>query len=52
MRRLKKVLKQEDGVTVVEYAVLLVLIILALLLSIGIFSGNLGSLYESFANAF
>ena len=52
MQRLRQLLRNEDGVTVVEYAVLVTLIILALLIAIGVFSGNLGDLYESFASAF
>lgn len=52
MRHLKMFLKQEDGVTVVEYAVLVAFIILALLGVIGAFSGTLQELWASFTGAF
>lgn len=52
MRRLKMFLKREEGVTVVEYAVLVTLIILALLGAIGTFSGTLQELWSSFTGAF
>lgn len=55
MKELTQILKnfwtEEEGVTVVEYAVLVALIIIALLVAIGVLTGGISSLFTEAGDA-
>ena len=49
MERLKRFLKDEDGVTAIEYGLIAALIAVAIITAVGLIGGNLSTLFNYIA---
>lgn len=50
MERLKRFLKDEDGVTAIEYGLIAALIAVAIIAAVGLIGGNLSTIFNHIAD--